>query len=895
MKKTIENIGGKLLSLPNNKSNFQETIYALRQPLSRARFFLNQSHSMRLLIFSTIFILPLLGASQLRGLVINEKNSGVPFASVAIKNTSIGVTTDSSGHFTITNDQRFPFVLVVTSAGFRPNELVVKNNTVNDVTILLEALFQRDTVVITSRRRREVLQDVPIAISVVGGAQIDEAGAFNVSRVKEIIPSVQMYSSNPRNTGVNIRGTGSPFGLTNDGLDPGVGFYIDGVYIARPAAATLDFIDVEQIEVLRGPQGTLFGKNTTSGAFNITTRKPGFKPGATFEASYGNYGFVQAKASITGPLTKKIAARLSFSGSQRDGTIYNIRTLKHVNDINNSGVKGQVLYKPSANVAITLAGDYSRQRPDGYAQVVAGVVQTKRAAYRQFNAIIGDLGYSLPGQNAFDRIIDHDTPWNSGNDLGGGSVNADIKIGPGALTSTTAYRFWKWDPSNDRDFTGLQSLAKSNNYSKHNNWSQEVRYAGEISSKLSGVVGLFVIGQEVQTDPYAIEESGTATWRFSQSTTSSKWKTPGLFEGYGIRNQFSIKSLSAAAFANVDWEVLEGFHVLPGIRFNYDQKDVKYNRTTYGGLQTNDPELIALKNLVYTNQSYVADADENNLTYQLTVAYRPNKGINAFATYSTSFKPVGVNVSGLPTVNGQAATDLAVIKPEYLKHYEIGVKTTPMDNFTFNATFHNTDIDNYQTNVQSPEIGVNRGYLANADKVNVKGVEVDANLKANNHFSFSGALAYTDGKYVKFLNAPLPLEETGATKDGVQVAFKDISAGVLPGISKWAGSLGGEFVTPAVLLGDAKKFFVAIDGYYRSSFSSSPSPSAYLNIKEYALANGRLGFKATQGLSAFVWVRNLFDKNYYEQLLPAGGNAGHYAGVLGDPRTYGVTLRYSMN
>ena len=275
-----------------------------------------------------------------------------------------------------------------------------------------------DTVVITSRRRREVLQDVPIPVSVIRGSQVDDAGAFNVNRVKEFVPSVQLYTSNPRNTGINIRGLGSPFGLTNDGLDPGVGFYVDGVYYARPAAATFDFIDVERIEVLRGPQGTLFGKNTTSGAFNITTRKPSFKPGANFEVSYGNYGYVQAKASITGPLSKKFAARLSFSGTQRDGVIENVRTGKYTNDINNLGFRGQLLYKPSDNTSITLAADDSRQRPDGYAQVVAGVVQTKRAAYRQFNAIIADLNYKLPSLNAFDRVIDHDTPWRSGNDLG---------------------------------------------------------------------------------------------------------------------------------------------------------------------------------------------------------------------------------------------------------------------------------------------------------------------------------------------------------------------------------------------------------------------------------------------------------------------------------------------
>jgi len=845
-------------------------------------------------------LVPVLAFSQFKGRVVNEKNEGVPFASVAVKNSTIGVNTDSVGYFSFAAPDKFPFTLVVTSVGFRKTELVIRDNEKNNVLIVLDALFQVDTVVITSRRRREVLQDVPIPVSVIGGKQIDDAGAFNVNRVKEFVPSVQLYTSNPRNTGINIRGLGSPFGLTNDGLDPGVGFYVEGVYYARPAAATFDFIDVERIEVLRGPQGTLFGKNTTSGAINITTRKPSFKPGASFEVSYGNYGYIQAKASVTGALSKKFAARLSFSGTQRDGVIENVRTGKYTNDINNLGFRGQLLYKPSDNTSITLSVDDARQRPDGYAQVVAGVVQTKRAAYRQFNSIIADLNYKLPSNNAFDRVIDHDTPWRSGNDLGGASLNIDTKIGPGTLTSTTAWRYWDWNPSNDRDFTGLQALAKSQNPAKHRNWSQEVRYAGEISTRLSGVVGLFYIDQEVKIN--GTEESGSAQWRFSQSSVSNLWQTPGLFEGYGIYTKASINSTSAAAFANVDWEIVKGFHVLPGIRYNYDKKDVIYDRVAAGGLDTatyngTTAQKIALqgfKNGVYTSQAYVADADENNLTYQITLQYRANKRINAFATYSTSFKPVGVNVAGLPTVNGQAATDLAVIKPEDVKNIEIGIKTNPIDNFTLNLAYFNTDIENYQANVQSPELGVNRGYIANAEKVNVKGFEIDANIIANNHFSFYGALAYTDAKYVKFTNAPLPLEETGLTENGVQKSFKDISGGVLPGISKWAGSLGGEFTTPAAFLGKAGKFFIASDVYYRSSFSSSPSPSAYLNIDGYALVNGRLGFKAVNGLSAFIWGRNLFDKNYYEQLLVAGGNAGQHAGVLGDPRTYGITLRYSF-
>jgi iron complex outermembrane receptor protein len=857
-------------------------------------------HTLPLLVFILLISTIVSAQENVTGIIKSADGTPLTGATVTIKGSAVFAVADATGRFSISAPQKLPFTLLVNFVSYKSQEIEVYelSDELFEIALVEDGLLEE--VVVTSRRREETPQNIPIPISLVSGALIDQAGAFNVNRVKELIPSVQLYSSNPRNTGINIRGIGSPFGLTNDGLDPGVGFYVDGVYYARPAAATFDFIDVDQIEVLRGPQGTLFGKNTTAGAFNITTRKASFTPSADFEVSYGNYGFIQAKSSITGPLSKKLAARVSFSGTQRDGVIENVRTGKYINDINNLGVRAQLLYEPADNTSITLSADASQQRPDGYAQVVAGIVQTERPDYRQFNAIIADLNYSLPSLNAFDRKIDHDTPWKSGNDLGGVSLNIDQKIGQGTLTSTTALRYWNWDPSNDRDFTGLQALAKSQNPAEHRNWSQEFRYAGNFTSRLSGVIGLFYINQEVKIN--GTEESGSAQWRFSQSTTSPLWATPGLFEGYGINTKASIQSASAAAFANIDWEIVKGLHVMPGVRFNYDKKDVSYNRVTYGGLDTatysgTKAEKILLqgfKNSVYTSQAYVADADENNLTYNLTIAYRANNRINTYVTYSTSFKPVGVNVAGLPTIDGQPATDLAVIKPEDVKHIELGIKTSPTTNTTLNLTLYNTNITDYQTNVQSPELGVNRGYIANAEEVNVKGAEIDGNLTVNKHFNFYGSVAYTDGKYVTFTNAPLPLEETGKRVDGVQVAFKDISGERLPGISKWASSVGGEFTTSANFIRQPGKFFIGFDTYYRSEFSSSPSPSKYLNIDGYALLNARAGFRVSKGISLSVWGRNLLNKNYYEQLLVAGGNAGHYAGVLGDPRTYGITLRYSM-
>ncbi|MFN8349624.1 MAG: TonB-dependent receptor [Spirosomataceae bacterium] len=808
-------------------------------------------------------------------------------ASVSIKGTTNGSVTDANGEFRLITGQKLPFTLVVSYLGYKTIEVIANESKIE---IRLEAgSNQLEDVVVSSRRRQETAQDIPIPISIIRGTSVEDAGAFNVNRLKELVPTVQLYASNARNTTLNIRGLGSTYGLTNDGIDPGVGYYVDGVYYARPAATALDFIDIEQVEVLRGPQGTLFGKNTTAGAFNITTRTASFDPGANFELSYGNYGYIQAKASVTGPLSKKLAARVSFTGTQRDGTVYNTRTQLYINDINNIGVRGQLLFTPYEKVKLTLIGDLSDQKPSGYGWPVAGVVPTKRAAYRQFNAIIADLNYKLPYTSAFERIVDHDTPSKADNHLHGVSLNADIKIGNGTLTSTSAWRYWKWIPLNDRDYLGLPVFTISSGNSIHDQWSQEIRYSGKVSSHVSGVIGVFGLWQDLKSDPVQTEEAGSAQWRFAQNSTSTLWKTPGLFDNFGIRTTNRIKSSSLAVFSQADIALTERIHVLPGIRYNFDRKTVNYKREVYGGLQTTDAALSALKNGVYTNQAFATEVAEGNFSGQLSLQYKVGKKVNVFATYSVSYKPIGVNVGGLPTANGQVLLDLASVKPEFVNHKELGIKTRPTANSLLNLVIYRTDIKDYQTQVQTPEPGVNRGYLANAEKVRVQGFELDGNVRVSSHLSLNAALAYTDGKYISFINAPVPLEEVGGAQ-----AFKDISGGQLPGISKWSGTLGGEATTRGTLLGLKGIYFLGLDGFGRSSFSSSPSPSLYLNIDGYALFNGRIGFRASNGISVFLWSRNLGNKNYYEQLLAAPGSYGQYAGILGDPKTYGITLRYTL-
>lgn len=779
-----------------------------------------------------------------------------------------------------------------------------------------------DAITVTgARRREEEAQDVPIPLTVLNGEKLSRSGVSNVSRLQNVVPSLQFYSSNPRNTAVNIRGIGQPYGLTNDGIESGVGFYVDGVLYARPASTTLDFIDVERIEVLRGPQGTLFGKNTTAGAILVTTRKPSFTRKTDFEVSVGNEGYLQAKASLTGPLSENTAARLSFSGTKRDGLIYNTLTQTRTNELDNIGTRGQLLFLPSDITAVTLAFDFTRQRPEGYAQVLAGVAPTYRGTpgfasslygiaanpsanpRRHFWGIISDLGYTPPNVNTatrevrpFDRVIDTGTPWRSGNDIGGASLNIDTEVWSGTLTSTTAWRFWDWDPSNDRDYTALRVGTLSQAPSKHNQWTQELRWAGDLASNVSGVFGLYGFTQKLETNPVHTEEVGTDYFRFiwnpspgpNGSPNIALWGPNGSVVGNYFAGQRSeirsrLDTRSAAAFGQVDWEFADRLHLLTGLRYNYDRKEVDFQQRVLNvpTLPAGSPTAPAA---AYSNQSAVREDDDTNLSGQVTLAFKASERLNYYATYATAFKSIGINLGGGPAIE---------VPPEDVRHIEIGLKSTLRPGLTANVSAFNTDISDFQTQVLV--VGNPRPVIASAKKVRVRGIEFDGSLEIGNAFTLTTALAYTDGKYVDFKNAPLPLELTGYTGPG-GLPQVDVSGLRLPGISKWSGSVGSEYRNATTFFGESGELFIGADVFYRSDFSSSATPSQFLNVDGYGLVNLRAGFRSNEGWSAYLWARNALDKDYIEllQAAPAGQGAGHYGAQLGDPRTYGVTFRQTF-
>ncbi|APZ98735.1 TonB-dependent receptor [Sphingopyxis sp. QXT-31] len=790
-----------------------------------------------------------------------------------------------------------------------------------------------DIIIVTARRRQETAQEVPVAISVIRGDSIEATGNFNVVKLQQLAPTLQVYTTNPRNTSVNIRGLGVPYGLTSDGFEQGVGIYVDDVYNSRVAAATFDFLDVDQVEVLRGPQGTLYGKNTTAGAINITTNQPTFDFEGRAEVTVGNLNFKQAKAAVSGPLTDKIAARIAVAATSRRGTLFNVRTDRWINEQDNLGLRGQLLFQPNEDLSITLSGDYSKQDPECCGTAFVRVGTTQRALNRQYDAVIARLqaanpnyNYIVPSRNVYDRLTDIDASLNAGNKIGGASLRVKWDVGPGTLTSITAWRFWDWKPENDRDFTGASVVAKSQNPSQQDQYSQEFRYNYE-GDKIDFVAGLFAFRQRIDTQ--GTEQQGIDATRYSLAPSTDPnnvYNRPEVLNGLTATNTQFLKSDSAALYGQVSYKLTPELTIQPGIRINYDKKEGFYQRVVTTGAgqviascapsATAGNAVLTAQCGVYQPQLTQPSVSDWNFSYDLNINYKIAPDILAYATYAKSFKTVGINQNGLPLdTNNQPVLSASTVKPESVNHFEIGLKTQFLNRLaTFNLSAYRTDIKNFQVTVNGGQFGTVRGYLANADKVRSQGIEADFKIRPSDRFTAYVNGAYTDAKYVKFCNAPPPPELSGGSSTGIVVTgpctftgtpgpaatpgsvsppFVDVSGATLPGVSKWAFSYGAEANLPVNLLAKEGQIYFGVDGNYRSHWNSNASPSIYTDVKGYALTNFRVGFRG-DGIDIFGWVRNAFDVNYIETLQVAPGNVGLIAGQPGDPRTWGGTVKVSF-
>lgn len=530
-----------------------------------------------------------------------------------------------------------------------------------------------------------------------------------------------------------------------------------------------------------------------------------------------------------------------------------------------------------------LNADYTVQQPECCTQWFYRVGTTLKPANQQYPALAAGLNYRPPSTDIYDRIADVNDPIQADQWLGGISAIVDYDLGFATLTTVAAHREWDWEPRNDRDYTALDVTRRSNNPSHQRQDSVEIRLASNGERRVDWTAGLYWFDQNVTTGGVTEYGADAAYWLLPATNSPA-----GLLDGYTVFNDSTIDTTSYAAFGQLTWKVTDRLRVTPGLRYTKEKKDGAYVQTTTGGMATSDPTLINRRLGIARPQSFSAKTDDGSWSGQIAFAYDFTDLVHGYVTLSRGHKSGGINMTALPLTSANLpAQEAAVIDPERVTTYEAGLKTELFDRFlTANAAVFATDVKDFQANVVDSGPGALRGYLANVEKVTVRGAELDLATRRVGGFSGYANLAYTDGKYDSFRNGPCPLERIGAS-----TAACDLSGKELPGVSKWAGSLGGEYRRTAELGRFAGEAYAGVDANFRSAYFADASASKYTRLKGYELVNLRAGFRADAGWEAFVLVKNAFDENYVQNITVVSGNSGLVVGTPGDPRTVSVTLR----
>lgn len=766
-----------------------------------------------------------------------------------------------------------------------------------EVRVGLDDADYGNEIIVSARRRDESAQDVPIALSVIGAAALEATGNYTLTQVQQIVPSLQVFSFNPRNTNINIRGLGSNVALTNDGLENGVGFYIDNVYYGRVGQSQFDLVDLAQIEVLRGPQGTLFGKNTTSGAINISSKKPSFDPEFSGEASVGDYGYYQLRGSVSGGIIDDLlAVRISGSSTERRGFLYNTTQNERAQDYSNWSVRGQLLLTPSSDVEVRIIGDFARQKQNHVLNIFAdyfGTYENGAAIPNSFaQRAVRFPGYVFPTIDPFARRGEADSHYQSNMDGYGVSGQLDWDLGAAKLTSITAYRWWDWNPANDGDSTSLPVITKAQQANRQRQFSQEIRLASDSGGPINYVVGAYYFWQVIRGKGASAYGPAAALWNRPATSPIPLAAWEAALNGFEANSTSDPRTKSYALFGQLDWKFTDRLTLTAGLRYTHEKKSGTFNQYHVAGIDLSTlpaniagPALAIREQFNPTNANISTSFSDNSLSGLATLSWQFADDALAYASYSRGNKSGGLNLTSLP-----AGIDPDVA-PEKVDSYEVGLKTQWLDRaVTFNLAGYWTEIGDYQTAI-TEQVGTTvnfRQYIANIPGVRSRGVEGDLSFAPTKRLNFYVSAAYADTTYSDYPNAPQAPERLNL--DGKQ----DLTGEQLPGVPKFTYTLGGDASAPLGALGGRDlSLYGHADYSHRSTFNTSSSNSRYADVPGFGIANARIGIRTEDGLlDLSIWARNLFDKDYFQTL--SAQNTGIVTALIGEPRTIGATLRTKL-
>lgn len=794
-----------------------------------------------------------------------------------------------------------------------------------------------EVIMVTATKRATALQEVPIAVSVVNADTIESAQIRDLLDLQTVVPSLRIgQGENLISTTFSIRGFGN--GGSNPGIEPSVGVFIDGVYRPRGGAQISDLSNVERVEVLHGPQSTLFGKNASAGVVSVVTRGPQFVKSGSLSATYGNFNTVVLKGDVTGPISDTVAYSMSANYNSRDGYAQDLAQDTDINARNRFGVRGQLLFEPVAELAVRFIADYDEI--DENCCVVANLVAgptTPAIDYVSGGAgIIAENPFSYTtrtNEEATNRLKNY-----------GLSAHVEYEFGDLAFTSVTAYREFLSDSISDGDFSPADLIGDNLTVTDINSFSQELRLASDFDGPVNFLLGGFYYNEDlVHSDRNLLGSDARAYLEIlSQGGLSSVEDIMGLergtFEasGSGVTSNFDVKNETYSIFGTVDFDVTDRVTLTAGLNYTNDSKDVianvlstePFSAVDLVGLGVaigvpaefaNNPAvnpLLALQALQFQppflnfpNQVEDGKTRDDDLSYTARAAFDLTDRLNIYASYATGFKATSWNLSndsrpfssdfiagsaagapppassairnaGLALPNLTAGTRYA--GPESSKVFELGLKGS-WKNSAVNLAVFEQSIKGFQSNAFT-----GTGFaLTNAGEQSTVGVELDSKYSPSDDLDLFFAVTYLDPIYDSF---------TGSI-------FGDLSGERPVGIPEISYSIGAsyrtEFSNGMELALRADYLYEdevqLVRGFVGFGADTAGAAAAASNLtREVKSLNAAITLYLINGVEVSIYGRNLTDDEYLTGAADGVAQQGSVFGSPNAPRTYGATARYKF-
>lgn len=703
-----------------------------------------------------------------------------------------------------------------------------------------------EDIIVTAQRRSQRLEEVPIAITAVTRETLEASAIRGIDEIAARAPSFTMTSMNVAQPRLYIRGAGS----NEDGAaqDGSVAVFVDDVYVARGAGQAFEFLDIERVEVLRGPQGTLYGKNVVGGLINIISARPTAVFDAAGDLTLGNYGAIEARGYVSGPIGDTVSASLAVVSRQRDGYARNIRLDRDLEDLDLFAVRGQLRFQPTETLDILLSADYSSHSDNGTSRKGEGPFTTP-----PFGSVTAVQTSTNPRESESPRETYQDR------DIFGFTARAEWRVGPGQFTSISAWR--TSDVSLGDAFTGigsppylvLDTLNMEDETAEQ--FSQEVRYAfdGLFDGRLTGVVGAYYLREEVDRTETAdlISVIGAMVPSLGGLTGISASYQEATTESLGL-------------FASGTWSFTERLSATLGVRYTEETKDI---HTAVVSLADTDAIIAAPPTEEYDIR---ASGTWDGVTPRLSIEYQASPTLNLYASYSEGFKSGGFQ--------GQAPTGAAArspFDPEIAKSYEIGVKGRVFGGVLgYSIAAFTTDYTDLQVrqNSQRPGEPLPILRITNAGAAEASGFEVEFNARPAGWLDIWGSLSSLDATYTELI------DNNGVDRAGNRMSYAPELSYNIGAEARWTVTSGFE--------GYARAEYRWQDDFY---YDVDNSP---VNTQEaYGLLSGSIGVRAEDGRWGIeLWGKNLTDELYTVHAIPFLGDRFV---LYGAPKTYGVRLRWN--